>query len=257
MATVARPRLTDVSARIVAIALLSSWCLLMRHRRAGRDVARHADRVGSRHLDRQCRSCAQRDASRAASCSSLCRPCGRCATASGSSCISTTSSTESSIRAIRRAAKFGNLLARREHLEAIEDFLFVDFSGNISQQVLSPFGPRPVSTANFSNNRVETRAYQVSPYARGRFPDGRIHGAVHRVRIAHRCRRRRFASSPAAGSRQQRSHLASGELGAGGDNRTDRLHGRARHAGRSVSRQHRLHGHSRIACGGDRRRGAK
>jgi len=54
-------------------------------------------------------------------------------------------------------------------LEAIENWLFIDASGTISQQYLSAFGAVSPSNANIDNNRTETAYYSISPYIRGRF----------------------------------------------------------------------------------------
>ncbi|HQC79293.1 MAG TPA: TIGR03016 family PEP-CTERM system-associated outer membrane protein [Accumulibacter sp.] len=54
-------------------------------------------------------------------------------------------------------------------LEAIENWLFIDASGTISQQYLSPFGPVSPSTANVNSNQTETSSYSLSPYIKGRF----------------------------------------------------------------------------------------
>lgn len=62
-----------------------------------------------------------------------------------------------------------NALTASGTLEAIEDFLFIDASGVISQQYLSAFGPTSPSIANIDNNRTETSSYSISPYVKGRF----------------------------------------------------------------------------------------
>ena len=57
-------------------------------------------------------------------------------------------------------------------LEAIENWLFIDASGNISQQSISAFGAAPISSdvnTNVNSNITETSTYQVSPYIRGSF----------------------------------------------------------------------------------------
>jgi len=57
-------------------------------------------------------------------------------------------------------------------LEAVENWLFIDASGNIYQQAISPFGAAPVSSSvntNVNNNITETSTYQISPYIRGSF----------------------------------------------------------------------------------------
>ncbi|MDR0775274.1 MAG: TIGR03016 family PEP-CTERM system-associated outer membrane protein [Azonexus sp.] len=52
-------------------------------------------------------------------------------------------------------------------LEAIDDWFFVDASGNISQQSISAFGPQSPSDASINNNSTETSTYRISPYIRG------------------------------------------------------------------------------------------
>lgn len=57
-------------------------------------------------------------------------------------------------------------------LEAVENWLFIDASGNIYQQAISPFGAAPISSSvntNVNNNITETSTYQISPYIRGSF----------------------------------------------------------------------------------------
>jgi uncharacterized protein (PEP-CTERM system associated) len=53
-------------------------------------------------------------------------------------------------------------------LEAIEDWLFIDATGTISQQYLSAFGAVSPSSANVDRNRTETSSYSLSPYLKGR-----------------------------------------------------------------------------------------
>jgi uncharacterized protein (PEP-CTERM system associated) len=52
-------------------------------------------------------------------------------------------------------------------VEAIDQFLFVDASVNVSQQYLSPFGARPTTLSNASQNRYTAQSYSVSPYVKG------------------------------------------------------------------------------------------
>ena len=53
-------------------------------------------------------------------------------------------------------------------LEAIEDWLFIDAMGNISQQYLTPLGAvSPSSNVNVNANQTETSTYSLSPYIRG------------------------------------------------------------------------------------------
>lgn len=62
---------------------------------------------------------------------------------------------------------FQNYLNTFGTLEAIDNWFFVDFSGYVSQQMISPFGTQSVSNANINANRAQTQTYQVSPYIRG------------------------------------------------------------------------------------------
>lgn len=55
--------------------------------------------------------------------------------------------------------------------EMAENFAFLDFSGSISQQTISPFGPRSNSDTSFNDNRTEASLYRLSPYVRGQFGD--------------------------------------------------------------------------------------
>ncbi len=57
-------------------------------------------------------------------------------------------------------------------LEAIEKFLFIDASVNVSQQYLTPFGARPNNLANATQNRYTTQTYSISPYVKGNAADG-------------------------------------------------------------------------------------
>lgn len=52
-------------------------------------------------------------------------------------------------------------------LEAIDNWMFVDFSGQIAQQTISPFGVQSPSNAYINNNTTETSSYRISPYIRG------------------------------------------------------------------------------------------
>ncbi|UCV24746.1 TIGR03016 family PEP-CTERM system-associated outer membrane protein [Ferribacterium limneticum] len=52
-------------------------------------------------------------------------------------------------------------------LEAVTNWLFLDFSGMIAQQAISAFGPQSPSGSNINNNSTETSTYRLSPYIRG------------------------------------------------------------------------------------------
>ncbi|WP_326539085.1 TIGR03016 family PEP-CTERM system-associated outer membrane protein [Pseudorhodoferax sp.] len=56
-------------------------------------------------------------------------------------------------------------------LEAIEDRLFVDYSGSITQRTISAFGQQTDDPFSDNPNRTEVRTFQLSPYLQGRFGD--------------------------------------------------------------------------------------
>lgn len=55
--------------------------------------------------------------------------------------------------------------------EMAENFAFLDFSGTISQQTISPFGTRSNSDTSFNDNRTEASLYRLSPHVRGQLGD--------------------------------------------------------------------------------------
>jgi uncharacterized protein (PEP-CTERM system associated) len=61
-----------------------------------------------------------------------------------------------------------NALVAAGMVEAIEDWLFIDATGTISQQYLSALGAVSPSTASVNRNSTETSSYSLSPYIRGR-----------------------------------------------------------------------------------------
>jgi uncharacterized protein (PEP-CTERM system associated) len=52
-------------------------------------------------------------------------------------------------------------------VEAIERFFFVDASVFVSHDYFSPFGGRPASLVNLTQNELRTQNYRVSPYIKG------------------------------------------------------------------------------------------
>lgn len=64
-----------------------------------------------------------------------------------------------------------NLLNAQGSYELADNFAFVDFSGNISQQTISAFGPQSGNNTAFNANRTEVANYTFSPYVRGQFGD--------------------------------------------------------------------------------------
>ncbi len=53
-------------------------------------------------------------------------------------------------------------------LEAVEDWLFIDASGTISQQYLTALGRVSPSSASVNSNQTETSSYTLAPYIKGR-----------------------------------------------------------------------------------------
>lgn len=60
-----------------------------------------------------------------------------------------------------------NALSAFGTLEAIDNWLFLDFAGQIAQQIISPFGVQSPNNAYNNNNSTETSTYRLSPYIRG------------------------------------------------------------------------------------------
>ena len=58
-------------------------------------------------------------------------------------------------------------------VEAIDNWLFVDFSGQISQELINPFGQQSASNVYDTRNTTQAQTYSVSPYIRGQI--GRAH----------------------------------------------------------------------------------
>ena len=56
-------------------------------------------------------------------------------------------------------------------LEAIDNWAYIDFSGSISRQAISPFGTPSISNTSINSNQTEVSSYQISPYVRGRLGD--------------------------------------------------------------------------------------
>ena len=52
-------------------------------------------------------------------------------------------------------------------LEAVEQWLFVDFSGIVAQQPISAFGAQSPGNTSINSNVTETSTYRLSPYIRG------------------------------------------------------------------------------------------
>jgi len=66
------------------------------------------------------------------------------------------------------ANRHQNSLNALGKLEAIEDWLFVDATGTITQQYLNPVGAVSPSNTSVNSNQTETSFFSVSPYVKGR-----------------------------------------------------------------------------------------
>lgn len=56
-------------------------------------------------------------------------------------------------------------------LTAVDNWAFLDFSGNISQQTISAFGTQSTNNTNINANRTEVASYNLSPYVKGHLGD--------------------------------------------------------------------------------------
>jgi uncharacterized protein (PEP-CTERM system associated) len=52
-------------------------------------------------------------------------------------------------------------------IEAVENWAFVDLTGNISQQLISAFGTQSSNNTSINSNRTTVSTYSISPYVRG------------------------------------------------------------------------------------------
>ena len=78
------------------------------------------------------------------------------------------------------ASRNQNALNTFGTLEAIDNWAFLDFSGNISQQTISAFGTQSTNNTAVNANRTELSTYKLSPYVKGRLGDA----AVYEARIS-------------------------------------------------------------------------
>ena len=52
-------------------------------------------------------------------------------------------------------------------MELYPRLFFIDGAVQVSQEYLSPFGPRPQNLVNATDNRYTAQSYRVSPFIRG------------------------------------------------------------------------------------------
>ena len=74
-------------------------------------------------------------------------------------------------------SKTNHLLHSNAFLAFVENLFFVDGNANITQQNLTPFGQVSDNNLNLSNNKVEVKTYNVSPYFRHNF-DNKVTGEL-------------------------------------------------------------------------------
>lgn len=67
------------------------------------------------------------------------------------------------------------------HARLIDNLLYIDARGSISQQNISAFGAQPTGTLNGTNNQTTVTTYHVSPYLRHAFDNI----AISEFRVAH------------------------------------------------------------------------
>lgn len=64
-----------------------------------------------------------------------------------------------------------NALTSFGSLEAIDNLVFVDFTGSIAQQAVSAFGQQSIGNEPLNPNNVEVSNYRLSPYIKGHIGD--------------------------------------------------------------------------------------
>lgn len=91
------------------------------------------------------------------------------------------------------SARTQNSLNAFGTLEAIDNWLFLDFSGVIAQQSISAFGAQSPASTSVNSNSTETSTYRLSPYIRGQL------GGVAEYMLRYNASTTRSDSSTAAG----------------------------------------------------------
>jgi uncharacterized protein (PEP-CTERM system associated) len=56
------------------------------------------------------------------------------------------------------------------NIEAVDKWFYVDGNASVSQQYVSPFGPRPVDIQSNNQNRYTAQSYGISPYVKRSLP---------------------------------------------------------------------------------------
>ena len=72
-----------------------------------------------------------------------------------------------------------NALSSNLKLEVIDNTLFVDVSGTISQQATSAFGPQSVDNTSLNTNQSEVSTYRIAPSLKGQIGTGATYTAQY------------------------------------------------------------------------------
>ena len=95
----------------------------------------------------------------------------------------------------REENKFQNALNADLLVEAVENHLFVDLGGSISQQSISAFGQQSNDPTLVNPNRTEVATYRISPYLRGWLGDL----ATYDARLTYQATHAASASNSSSG----------------------------------------------------------
>ena len=83
--------------------------------------------------------------------------------------LNATYSADLLVRSERETREFRNQFLGDAQAELLQQLLFVDVRGSVSQQNISLLGPQAESNINTSSNRTNVRSFLVSPYLRHTF----------------------------------------------------------------------------------------
>jgi uncharacterized protein (PEP-CTERM system associated) len=90
-----------------------------------------------------------------------------------------------------------NNLSANGTVEAIDNWAFLDFSGNVGQQSISAFGTPSSGALLTGGNSTETSVYRISPYLRGRFGSNAEYEARYGYHQQHQSVNRSVRRGPA------------------------------------------------------------
>ncbi len=78
-----------------------------------------------------------------------------------------------------------NALRATGKVEAVENLAFIDFSGSISQESISAFGPQTDNDASFNSNRTEVSTFRIAPYLQGMVGQWALYTARYSRQTTH------------------------------------------------------------------------